>query len=137
MNFAHVNFVGVEGRVRWEAPHGNLVDVEYSAFHGAEAALNGFQSKYAFNYPTQQGVVAWQKLAARGLLMRARMGVTNQISRPAYLLLDASAAWARYAIKPYVRLTNIADATYQPVYGVFMPGRAVLGGLEWCVWCKN
>ena len=132
MNFAHVNFTGVEARVKWRS-----VDVEYSALHGAQSVLNGFQSKYAFNYPTQQGIVSWQRLAAHGVMLRARLGATNQIQRPAYALLDASAAWTKFAVRPYLRVTNITGSMYQPVYGVVQPGRAVLGGLEWCVVCSK
>jgi len=38
---------------------------------------------------------------------------------------------------PYVRLTNLTNADYQPVLGVVMPGRAFLAGLEWCVVCQS
>lgn len=132
MNFARVDFKGVEARVRWKS-----LDVEYSALTGAQSVLAGYQSKYAFNYPTQQGIVSWQKVSAHGLLLRARLGATNQIDRPAYALLDASVAWNRYAVRPYFRATNITNASYQPIYGVVQPGRAVIGGLEWCVVCSK
>jgi iron complex outermembrane receptor protein len=135
-NFTHVNFAGAEARLEWQAPAHNAFDLEYTALHGAESVLNGYQSKYAFNYPTQQGILGWQSLTTRGLLMRARLGVTNQIDRPAYVLLDASAAYTRYAVRPYLRVTNMTNTLYQPIYGVIQPGRAILGGLEWCVLCK-
>jgi iron complex outermembrane receptor protein len=136
MNFTHVNFVGVEGRVEWQAPAHNSLDFEYTALHGAQSVLDRYQSKYAFNYPTQQGIVEWRRLTTRGFLIRGRMGITNQIDRPAYVLLDGSAAWTRYAIRPYLRVTNMTNTLYQPVYGVVQPGRAILGGLEWCILCR-
>jgi hypothetical protein len=52
------------------------------------------------------------------------------------VLLDAYAAWTRSPLHPYVRLTNLTNTSYQPVYGVAMPGRAALVGVEWCVFCK-
>ena len=135
MNFAHVNFTGWEASLFGSLPHSQSVQVEYTGLHGAEGALNGFQSKYAFNYPTQQAVIGWERAAPRGWIARIRAGVTNQYQRNAYLVIDAYAAWTRSRFHPYVRLTNLTDAEYQPVYGVVMPGRAVLAGLELCVIC--
>jgi outer membrane cobalamin receptor len=40
-------------------------------------------------------------------------------------------------VHPYLRLTNLTNTDYQPVYGVVMPGRAALIGMEWCVLCQK
>ena len=66
-----------------------------------------------------------------------RAGVTDQFERNAYFLLDAYAAWVQSPLHPYIRLTNFTNADYQPVYGVVMPGRAALVGVEWCVLCAH
>ncbi len=137
MNFAQLTFTGVEASLFWSLPNSQTVELEYTGLHGGQAALNGYQSKYVFNYPTQQAVIAWQRTSPHGWLARARTGVTNQYQRNAYVLLDAYAAWTRSPLHPYVRLTNLTNADYQPVYGVVMPGRAALIGLEWCVVCRG
>jgi iron complex outermembrane recepter protein len=137
MNFGKLTLTGVEASIGWEARGGQKVDVEYTSLHGAQAALGGFQSKYVFNYPTQQAVMAWQSSAAHGWVARVRAGVTDQYQRDTYFLLDAYAAWIRSPFHPYIRLTNLTNTDYQPVYGVTMPGRAALVGLEWCVLCAH
>ena len=103
--------------------------------HGAQGVLDGYQSKYVFNYPTQQATIGWQRISPRGWIARVRTGITDQYQRNAYVLVDAFAAWTRSRFHPYVRLTNLTNADYQPVYGVVMPGRAALVGLELCVLC--
>jgi len=137
MNFDRIHFTGWEASLFWSLPQSQTLSVEYTGLHGAQAVLDGYQSKYAFNYPTQQGVVAWQGTSSRGWIARLRLGVTNQIDRNAYVLLDAYGAWTRSPVHPYLRLTNLTNADYEPVYGVVMPGRAILGGVEWCVLCRH
>ncbi|MBV9082175.1 MAG: TonB-dependent receptor [Acidobacteriaceae bacterium] len=135
-NFDHLRFTGWEGSVAISLPSAQSVAVEYTGLHGAKAALSGLQSKYVFNYPTQQAVVAWQRTSARGWLARVRVGATDQYQRNAYVLVDGSAAWTRSRFHPYARFTNLANVEYQPVYGVAMPGRAAIVGMEICVLCN-
>lgn len=137
MNFDRIHFTGWEASLFWSLPQSQTLSVEYTGLHGAQAVLDGYQSKYVFNYPTQQGVVAWQRTSSRGWIARLRFGVTNQIDRNAYVLLDAYGAWTRSPVHPYLRLTNLTNADYEPVFGVVMPGRAILGGVEWCVLCRH
>lgn len=130
MNFDRLNFMGVEADASASLPWHQTLAVGYTELHGAQAVLNGLQSKYVFNYPTQQAVVSWERLTDSGLLARFRTGVTNQYERSPYVLLDASLAWTRSRVHPYVRATNLANVDYQPVLGVTMPGRAFTGGVE-------
>jgi iron complex outermembrane receptor protein len=106
------------------------VDFGYTVIHGAQAALDGLQSKYVFNYPDEQAVVSWERLSASGWVAHFRTGVTKQYQRSTYVLVDASAGWTRSRLHPYARVTNLANADYQPVLGVTMPGRAIICGLE-------
>jgi outer membrane cobalamin receptor len=136
MNFDKLNFVGWEATVSLSLPRAQSVSAEYTGLHGASSALDGFQSKYVFNYPTHEAVIAWQRISSRGWLARARMGVTDQYQRKTYTLVDASVAWTRSRFHPYARVTNLANTSYLAVYGVPMPGRAALIGMELCVLCK-
>jgi iron complex outermembrane receptor protein len=135
-NFEKLTFNGWEGSLTWSR-YGQNVELQYTGVHGIQSALGGYQSKYAFNYPSQQAVIGWQRTSSRGLQTRIRVGVTNQEQRPAYTVVDAYAAYTRSPLHPYVRLTNLTNADYQPVLGVVMPGRAFLAGLEWCVLCRS
>lgn len=134
-NFDRLVFTGWEASLGVRFAHAQTVRVEYTGLHGAEAALDGYQSKYAFNYPTQQATVSWERVSPRGWIARIRLGAVNQFERSAYALVDADAAWTRPRIRPYIRFTNLTDTFYEPVYGIPMPGRAILGGIEVCVLC--
>ncbi|HEY1949626.1 MAG TPA: TonB-dependent receptor [Bryobacteraceae bacterium] len=136
-NFAKLTFTGVEASLVWSMQNSGRLEIQYTGLHGAEGALNGYQSEYVFNYPTQQAVVSWERSSSRGWLARVRLGVTNQYQRNAYALVDGYLAWTRSPLHPYLRLTNLTNTDYQPVYGVVMPGRAALIGMEWCVLCQK
>jgi len=137
MNFDRIVFTGWEASLAVSLAHAQTVRVEYTGLHGAQSALNGYQSRYVFNYPTQQAVIAWDRISPRGWIARLRVGVVNQYQRNAYTLVDADAAWTRPRIRPYLRFTNLTNTFYEPVYGVAMPGRAVMGGIEVCVVCAG
>jgi outer membrane receptor protein involved in Fe transport len=70
-------------------------------------------------------------------MARVRSGIANQYQRDAYMVLDASVAWNRSWLHPYVRATNLTDITYQPILGIVMPGRAVIAGIEICAVCRG
>jgi len=137
LNFTSLTFTGVEASLVWSMQNSGRLEVQYTGLHGAEGALQGYQSEDVFNYPTQQAVVSWERASSRGWLARARLGATNQYQRNAYVLVDGYLAWTRSPLHPYLRLTNLTNADYQPVYGVVMPGRAALIGVEWCVLCQK
>ncbi len=130
MNFDRINFIGGEAELSFALTSHQTVSVGFTALNGGAEALNGYQSKYVFNYPTEQAVVSWEKLSTQGWVARFRTGVTNQYQRNAYVLVDASAGWTRSRVHPYLRVTNLSNADYQPVYGITMPGRAITGGIE-------
>jgi iron complex outermembrane recepter protein len=137
MNFARLTFTGVEASLIWSTTTSQKIELQYTGLHGAEAALDGYQSKYVFNYPSQQAVIGWERFSLHGLIARFRTGITNQYQRNAYILMDAYLAWTRSPLHPYARLTNVTNTEYQPVYGVVMPGRAGLVGVEWCAFCRH
>ena len=134
-NFDRINFVGFEATLSVLLRKSQSFGIQYTFLHGAQSALNGYQSKYAFNYPTQQAILTWQRTSNSGWLARIRAGVTNQYERNPYVVLDGSVSWMRKRVHPYLRLTNLLNTDYQPVYGVVMPGRAALVGAEVCVRC--
>jgi len=64
---------------------------------------------------------------------RARIGVMERYGRDPYGVADLYAASTRGRIHPFVQLTNVTDTVYQEIFGVAMPGRAILGGVEFTV----
>jgi iron complex outermembrane receptor protein len=132
-NIDRLNFTGVEAGVSVKAHRGHQLDFRYTGLHGSQNLPQGIQSKYVFNYPSQAGVGSWLASLPGGVLLRTRVGVTQRRAQPAYALWDVYAAGTRGRVHPFLQLTNLADVSYQEIPGVWMPGRAVVGGLEWLV----
>jgi iron complex outermembrane receptor protein len=130
VNLASLTFKGAEASATIAPARGQQFAISYEALTGAQHALNGLQSKYVFNYPSQSGIASWQGAFGRGLVARTRLAVVNRLARSPYALLDAYAAWNHGRLHPFVQLTNLAKARYEEIAGVVMPGRGILGGLE-------
>ncbi|MBI4909632.1 MAG: TonB-dependent receptor [Acidobacteria bacterium] len=130
-NFQRLTFTGFEGRIEWRPASAQLLRASYTALHGDRALLPGAISKYVFNYPTQSAVLSWQGALTRHLASRTRIGIVDRYSRDAYALWDTSIARANGRLRPFFRLTNITSTSYEEIPGVIMPGRGVIGGMEW------
>ncbi len=129
-NFQRLNFTGVEAAVRVSVAQKHRLDFSYTGLRGAQDALAGVFSKYTFNYPNHLGVAGWQSTLPGGVIARLRVGGVQRYARDPYVVVDAYAARARGVVRPFVQLTNLNDAVYQEIFGVRMPGRAALVGLE-------
>lgn len=129
-NFSRLRFTGLESSVSVRLPHSQLLDVSYTALHGAQASLGGLLSKYTFNYPRHQGIVSWQGALGPALTARARLGALHRYQRDPYAVFDLFLARARGRLRPFLQLTNLSNTSYQEILGVAMPPRAALAGLE-------
>jgi iron complex outermembrane receptor protein len=133
VNLGSLRFTGAEASVTIVPVRGQQVSVSFEELTGMQGALGGLESKYVFNYPTQNGVVSWQGTICHGLIARTRLGVVNRVARPPYALLDAYAAYSLGRVHPFLQLTNLANADYQEIPGIYMPSRGILGGLEFVI----
>ncbi|HXI41523.1 MAG TPA: TonB-dependent receptor [Bryobacteraceae bacterium] len=135
-NVDRLQFTGVETAVDARLSASQNVAVRYTAIHGAQAAFVDLTSKYVFNYPSQNAVAEWRGNFRHGALARTRVGVLNRRARDPYALWDIYGAWGEHAIRPFLQLTNITATQYEEIPGVVMPGRAILGGIEWSIGWK-
>ncbi len=136
-NFQHIAFTGVEASLKRELGPGSLIELQYTGLHGARSALAGAFSKYSFNYPIHSGLVGWQGFLPGHILARARAGVVERYGRDPYGVVDLYAASTRGRIHPFLQLTNVTDTAYQEIFGVSMPGRAIVGGIEFTVFTSR
>ena len=132
-NVNRLRFTGVEASLDARLSAGETLAVRYTAIHGAQAAFVDLASKYVFNYPSQSAVAEWRGTFSHGLLARTRIGALNRRGQTPYALWELYAAWSERALRPFVQLTNITATHYEELPGVVMPGRAVVGGVEWSV----
>lgn len=136
-NIDRLHFNGVDGSLRVPLLSSQELDISYTAMHGYHEAMPGIESEYAFWYPTQYGVVAWQARLPYGVLARSRVGVLDRYSYKTYGLWDMYLAWAKGRFQPFVQFTNLTNTSYQEVQMVAMPGRAVVAGLEVAVFSRK
>ncbi len=129
-NFQRLRFTGVETAARWRYRPRASVDIAYTGLHGAQDALGGLQSRYAFNYPVHQAVASWQTMMRGEFALRTRIGVTKRLGRDSYAVWDLYLARYGNRFRPFVQLSNLSDAAYEEIPGVPLPGRGILGGVE-------
>ena len=132
-NLTNINFTGFEAMTHFEATRNQRFDVAYTFLHGAQNALNGLQSKFIFNYPTNAGSATWFGTLPGKLTTRARVQAIQRYQRDVYPLVDFSLTREFRMFHPYVQLTNLTNTGYAEIAGpppVRMPGRGVIAGLE-------
>lgn len=133
-NFQRLHFTGVEASMslRFQQSRQTL-DFRYTGLRGAQQITGAdvLLSRYIFNYPVHQGVVAWQGQIAKGWITRARLGVLDRLGRDPYTLADLYIARAAGRWNPFVQFTNLGDTRYQEIAGVPMQGRAFVAGIAW------
>jgi iron complex outermembrane receptor protein len=130
-NITSLNFTGAEMSLTFRPAASQSIDIRYTALHGSQNALNGLESRYAFNYPSQNAVATWQAMLPKGFAARTRIGVLNRVARDPYALWDVYVADQRGRWAPFLQLTNLTDTHYQEVLGIAMPGRAAIVGVDW------
>ena len=132
-NFDRLRFTGFEGALSTQLTGRQTLDLRYTGIHGVSDSLAGLYSKYAFNFPEHSGVAEYR--ASFGpLLLRSRLGAEKRIGREPYAVWDAYAAYSRWRVKPFVQLTNLTNTSYQEIFGIPLPGRAAIGGVEIRAW---
>ena len=130
LNIDNLNFTGAESSLRFALPHAQTIDFRYTWMLGTQNTIPIGFTEYTFNYPTDSGVVAWQG-DFHGMLCRTRLGVLKRRDRDPYALWDLYAGYSRGQVHPFVQISNVTATSYQEIQGVQMPGRTVIGGVEW------
>jgi len=129
-NIDRLNLTGAEASVSVKINRHQLLKFSYTGIHGAQGALGGASSRYLFSFPSENGVATWEGSLPHGIIARTRVGVLQRYAASPYALWDASAAYNRSRLHPFLQLSNIANTGYQEIQGVVMPGRSYLVGCE-------
>ena len=95
-----------------------------------QKALNGLQTKYTFNYPNHNAVVACNGRLPGKFIARARIGIVDRYASDAHGLWDTAVAREFGHLAAHIGLSNITDTQYEEVPGIVMPGRSVLFGID-------
>jgi len=130
VNIDALNFTGISSGLRFAVTTSQSMDFRYSWLQGSENAIPIGETKYAFYYPRHSAVAAWQANLPSHFLVRTHLGVIDRLAEGTYALVDVDAAYTRGSVHPFLRLSNLANMSYEEVQGVVMPGRTIIGGLE-------
>lgn len=132
-NLGALRFLGVESAVDWRATTSQSLKVSWTFLQGMQSALNGLQSEYVFNYPTNNARVEWTWNVKRQLLLQSRLGVLQRYQQTPYAVLDISVVHETGRWRPYLQMTNLTNTGYSGIVGTPpppMPGRGFVGGVE-------
>jgi iron complex outermembrane receptor protein len=129
-NFDKLRFTGVETSVVYDLRPNQHFSLSFGGLQGVNQSNELLESKYAFNFPVHTGILEWRGVIVKNVIARTRIGVVDRIGQNAYALWDASAGYGAGRFRPYLQLTNLMNADYQDIPGVVMPGRGIVGGME-------
>ena len=133
MNIDNLDFTGVESALRLTLAPGQTLDLRYSWLHGVQDTAANVYTKYTFNYPVDSAVVAWQAESAEAIPGAVPPG-RFEPARPRPLrALGCLRRLQRGPGTSLLQISNLTNTSYQEILGVSMPGRTVVGGVEWVV----
>ena len=128
-NIDNLDFTGVQATIRLQIGSSQRLDIAYAGLHGAQAALNGEQSQYVFEYPVNSGTITWWGRGPQKIATHVRIGVLDRYARDPYPLIELSVERSFSHVKPFIQLSNLTNTGYEEIPGVRMPGRNYLAGL--------
>jgi iron complex outermembrane receptor protein len=128
-NVANFSYNGAETSFRLRLPRSQQLQVGYTAVQ-ATSPPPGLISEYAFNYAAQSALIAWTGEFPGQLVARSQLAVIQKTAQSPYPLWDVALARNTGRIRPYVRVLNLTDTSYQEVPGVPVQGRTIMAGAQ-------
>jgi iron complex outermembrane receptor protein len=127
-NISNVAYDGAEADVRLRLPRAQQVRLTYTAVQ-ATSPPPGLISEYAFNYAAQDALLAWTVPLPGHIVARTQLGVIQKTQQAAYPLWDVALARNSGEVRPYVRVSNVTNTSYEEIPGVPLQGRTIMGGV--------
>jgi len=136
-NIQQLRSRGLEASVG--APLGRLQELElrYTGLRGFREPIPGVESRYAFSFPVNSGVIDWRTTLPYGLIGRSRVGILERYGQNTYALWDFYFARAKGRIHPFIQFSNLTNTSYEEISGVVMPGRSIVAGVEIIAWSRK
>ena len=110
------------------------MQLSYTAAHSGSFPT-AFVSEYAYNYAAQNAIFGWTSVFGQ-LTAFTQLNVVQKTGRTAYPLWDVTLSRNAGAVRPYLRLANLANTGYEEIVNVRMPGRTIMGGMQF-IWTKR
>jgi iron complex outermembrane receptor protein len=129
-NLTQISFVGVESAMQYIPTTRQRFTLGWTALQGDQGSLTGATSKYVFSHPSQNAIATWTGSLGTQMLLNSGVRVVQRYGADPYAVVDLGGTRSTGRVRPYIRFANIANTGYQEIYGVRMPGRSVVAGIE-------
>jgi iron complex outermembrane receptor protein len=129
VNVANFSYNGAEASMRLRLPRSQQLQLGYTAVQ-ATSPPPGLISEYAFNYAAQSSLIAWTGRLPARIVARSQLAVVQKTTQPPYPLWGISLARDTGHFRPYVRVLNLTNTSYQEIPGVPLQGRTIMAGAE-------
>jgi iron complex outermembrane receptor protein len=134
INVPALNISGAEASARLRVGKMQRVDLSYTAAHSGSFPT-AYVSEYAYNYAAQNAIFGWTGVFGQFTAF-TQVNVVQKTGRTAYPLWDVAVSRNAGSVRPYLRLTNLANTGYEEIPSVRMQGRTVMGGMQF-IWAKH
>ena len=129
VNVANNAYNGAEASFRLRLPASQGLQLGYTAVQ-ATSPPPGLISEYAFNYAAQSALIAWNGQFPGQISARTQLAVIQKTGQSPYPLWDVALARNAGRFRPYVRVLNLTNTSYQEIPGVPQQGRTIMAGAE-------
>jgi outer membrane cobalamin receptor len=133
INIPTLDITGAEASLHVRLKGTQQLDFSYTANHSANLPA-GYLSEYAFNFAAQNAIFAWtgQLPGTWGhqITAHTQVEIVQKTTQTAYPLWDFDLTRNTGAIRPYLRLLNLANTGYTEIPFVPMQGRTIIGGMQ-------
>ena len=128
-NVGHIAYSGVEASVSYRFAATQQLGLGETYLHAGPPPA-GLISEYAYNYSSHNASLAYQATFARPqLALRSQLSVIQQTGRTAYPLLSLDLTRTHGVVRPYVRIQNLANVSYEELPNIPQPGRTEMAGI--------
>ena len=119
-NVGHIAYSGVETIASYRPSFRQQIWLGYTFIHAPPPPLN-LISEYAYNYASNKANASYQ-VTLRQIAALTSVTVVQQTARTAYPLWNLSMSRSKGIIRPYMRVENLANVSYQQLVGVPLRG---------------
>ena len=127
-NVPSLDLSGAEASAHIRLAATQQLQLSYTAVRSGTVAP-AYLSEYAFNYAAQNALFAYTGSFGQ-LAASTQVNVVQKTGLTAYPLWDVSLARNTGAVRPYLRLLNLANTGYTEIPLVPMQGRTLMGGMQ-------
>jgi iron complex outermembrane receptor protein len=128
VNVPTLDISGAETSLRVRLTSTQQLQLSYTATHSGNLPPN-YISEYAFNYAAQNAIFAYTGSFGQ-VTARTQVNVVQKTTQTAYPLWDIDVARNAGLVRPYLRLLNLSNTSYQEIVNVPMQGRTIMGGMQ-------